>query len=121
MELQSGTMVVLWQKHENIEISARRFPEPWAQEFPEPIRSPRAPLSLQREAWDRVVCGTIPAGSLCLYMSSKNDAFTEALSGRKGPRGWRPAKIVFHLIMWGDRPVWVSSEDCELKSPEWKP
>lgn len=119
MDLQSGSMVVLWQKHEGIPITARRVPER--------VSSPRSPPSDGRRGSSilnaerqRVIIGEIPAGALVLYMSSKNDSLTEALSGRKGPRNWTPAKIVFHLIMWGEKPVWVSSEDCELKSPEWK-
>ena len=59
----------------------------------------------------------IPDDTVVLYMSSQVDAFKEALRARAaGPRGYRPSSVVHHLVMWGERPVWVSSEDAVLET-----
>jgi hypothetical protein len=112
MGLKSGDMVILLQKHgEDCPIKARRVPEA--------VSSPRGPMNpdtLKYEAYDRVVICNIPNGARVLYISSKRDAFRDAIAGRgKGPYGYRPGGVTFHFVLWGERPVWVSSEDAELR------
>jgi hypothetical protein len=49
-------------------------------------------------------------------MGSAEDTFNSALRAKgAGPFGYTPARLIYHLILWGERPVWVASSDCELK------
>lgn len=92
-------MVRLWQRREEIPITARHRPE-----------SNSSPRNRQN-----VICN-IPAGAHGLYMGSTEDSFNTALRAKgRGPFGFTPVRILYHLILWGERPVWVSSSDCELK------
>lgn len=53
---------------------------------------------------------------MALYMSSYNDGLAEAIAKKgRGPYGYAPTKVTYHLVLWGERPVWVSSEDAELE------
>lgn len=102
MALTSGTLCILWQKSDSVPIRARKAPVS--------VSNPRT-----QKVEDIVICN-IPAGTRVLYMSSQADSFNNALRKKgTGPYGFTPAQLLHHLILWGDRPVWVSSGDCELK------
>jgi hypothetical protein len=102
MELKTGAYVVLWQRNEDIPIKARRGPERVG------LRKPDAP--------QENVIGVIPRGTSVLYISSHSDGLRDAIAKRgRGPSGWIPKELVYHYILWADRPCWVSSEDCELR------
>jgi hypothetical protein len=100
-ELLPGQMVRLWQRADNIPIKARRVPEA--------VGSPRA--------YFRIVICEVPSGATCLYVASHRDAFAEAMQANQSSSGSFGFKrgVEFNLIVWGDRPVWVSSSDCELE------
>lgn len=105
-DLIPGDMAVLWQRREEKPIKARKRPERLGvlhrDEDGEYIE-------------DNVICN-IPAGALVLYMSSYNDGLSEAIAKKgRGPYGMAPKKVTFHLVLWGESPVWVSSEDAELR------
>lgn len=84
-----------------------------------PVNARRRPARLRDSAEDRVednVITTIPEGAIALYMSSYNDGLAEAIAKKgRGPYGYAPTKVTYHLVLWGERPVWVSSEDAELE------
>lgn len=108
--LKSGTLVFLNQKREDIPIKARRRPEA--------LNSPRA---VYRKRWEDDntqndnFLYNVPPGVQALYLSSKRDDFRAALQGKTGPFGYKPGVVLYHLILWEDKPVWVSSEDVELE------
>jgi len=102
MSLKSGTLVTLHPSRDDRPIKARRVPEA--------LRGPR------NKVLERVLICDIPEGTTVLYMSSQNDAFNTALRAKgTGPFGYTPVQIIYHFVLWGDRPVWVSSEDTVLK------
>lgn len=101
-------MAVLWQRREDKTIAARKRPERRG------IVS-RHTAKTEESVDDNVIC-SIPAGALVLYMSSYNDGLSEAIAAKgRGPYGMAPKKVTYHLVLWGERPVWVSSEDAELR------
>lgn len=93
----------------------------WARRVPETLTSPR---SLKEDdagkSKKRIVICEIPDGAMCLYIASKRDTFSDLMASRhrrlqsKHDDIDRPRRIVFHYVLWGERPVWVSSEDCNL-------
>jgi len=110
MGLKSGTMVELVQRREDVPIHARRIPES--------VTGPRGKRNEDGtfEGYSRVVICDIPAGVKVLYMCSKDDAFSTALRAKgRGPYGYTPATVTYHCVLWGERPVWVSSAEVELK------
>lgn len=112
MEHKPGAYVVLRQRNDDIPIKARRAPE---RAFNAHTRGDYR-FNVNAQISDDAVICTIPAGERVLYMSSKQDALSVAMRGRgPGPFNFRPGDIVYHLVLWGDRPVWVSSADCDLE------
>lgn len=113
--MKSGALCQLIQKRESVPIRARRVPET--------IGGRRSKLGrdglTNDKLLERVYVCDIPAGSQVLYMSTKVDAFSRLMAGRTtSPYGYKPNEIVFHLILWQDRPAWVCSEDAELREIE---
>lgn len=109
-----GTMVELHQRHIDVAIKARRLPQRFA--------SPRTAGTLTEHIADvasnrELVVGIIPSGTDVLYVSSKRDAFSALMAGKSAsaPFGFRPGDVTFYLVLWGEKPVWVSSEDCDVK------
>ncbi len=103
-DLRTGSMVRLWQRRDKVPIKARY--------------QPKRIVFVNRKDDNKdpnVICD-IPAGAQALYMGSHRDALTEAMAKKgRGPFNFFPRDVLFHLVLWGERPVWVSSEDCELK------
>jgi len=92
-----------------ISIKARRRPE----SFLSP-RSARVEGGLND---NDLFIASIPDDTMALYMSSQVDAFREAIRNRgPGPQGFRPNSVIFHLVLWDGRLVWVSSEDAVLQT-----
>lgn len=93
-------------------IPIRRGIPIWARRTPRTINM----LTRDESIGEGIKLCDIPAGDKALYMSSKRDVVKDLLAGRgPGPYGFRPGQVIFHLVLWNGRPVWVSSSDCELE------
>lgn len=102
----TGTLVTLVQKREDVPIRARRVPET--------VSSPRS--KAMADVLERVVICNIPNGTQVLYLSSKADDFNIALRARgRGPYSYTPPQLIFHYVLWGERPAWISNEEVELR------
>lgn len=93
-------------------ITARRVPEMLTD-----FHNLKKPLD---ETLARVILCYVDDGTQVLYLSSKRDDLLDALNGRKqrSDGSWSPGGRWFYLVLWGDRPVWLSSEECTLEACE---
>lgn len=57
--------------------------------------------------------GTIPDGTLCLYMGSERVSHL-----RPGSPPSEISWLLYHLLMWGTRLIWVNNEVCTLTRVE---
>lgn len=102
----TGTFVTLVQKREDVPIRARRVPEA--------VSSPRS--KAMADMLERIVICDIPNGARVLYLSSKADDFNIALRAKgRGPYGYTSPQLIFHCVLWGERPVWIANAEVELK------
>lgn len=85
MSLKSGDYVVLRQKRERFAIWARSVPG----------RRLAGPLS--------IILDSIPYDTDVLYVGTKAEEHN------------RFGTVYFHLVLWNDRLVWVSSEDAVVE------
>ncbi len=100
-----GDMVTIVQRNENGLVWARK----------QPNRMKFRPSVADARIEDANIICQVPNESKALYISSKRDTLKDALDGRSpGPFGYRPGEIVFHLVLWGERPVWISSADASV-------
>ncbi len=100
-----GDMVVIVQKDSDHPIRARKQPN--RLKF-------RAPVGDLQKEDTNVIC-EVPNESHGLYISGIRDTLKDALDGRSpGPFGYRPGEVIFHLVLWGERPVWISSADASV-------
>ena len=80
----------------------------WARTRPESLTS-RTFGSDQEELAERkarLVMGNIDDETICLYVSTYVDTFKSLIDGRK---------IEYYMVIWGGKPVWVSSTECLLE------
>jgi hypothetical protein len=102
-DLRSGELVRLLTLREGGSVAARRRPDR------------RMVRDSAEDVEPNIICN-IPHGELALYVSSHSDGLADAIARKgRGPYGYVPKKITYHLVLWGERPVWVSSEDAELE------
>lgn len=107
MEIKSGAMVTLTQLDQNIEIKARRVPETITYRY-------RSSDYISNH--NHVVICKIPNGTRALYMcTSENVANANLIAKGAGPYGFKSKRLLFHCVLWGARPVWVSSAEADLK------
>ena len=102
-KLQPGTLVKVVRKLETV-VLARKRPS-------------RVSFSLRFDNTneDANYVGVIDDGTVCLYMSSYSDGLAEAITKKgRGPYGFLPKTFVYYFILWNNKPVYVSSADCEL-------
>jgi hypothetical protein len=106
--LKSGDLVIVRQQREHVKVCGRRMPRSWGG------GNPALGTTVAERIHNIVVCD-IPNGARVLYMASQRDGLQAALAGRsKGPYGFRLGDIVYHLVLFGERPVWVSSLEAGL-------
>lgn len=106
-DLKTGDLVTLVRLRHAFIIQARKQPKT--------LVSARIRSDNSVEADDMFYPGAIPDGAQALYMGSHVDGLRAAMKAKVGPYGYTPKQLVFHLVMWDGKAVWVSSDDAELR------